>query len=340
MKPLTPYVSIIVPVYNNEKYLRECLNSLINQELKEIEIILINDGSTDRSPDIIKKYALKDPRIKIINQDNRGPNTARNKGIKVSKGEYIGFVDSDDTISKDMYKKMYNTAKEHNADIVTSGYHTCDENLNIISTHYPLFRYNVIFSKEDKIKMIEEIYKNKFSFFAVRNLYKKEMILEKNYFFDEDIRIGTELLFNFFYFYNANRIIALKEAFYFYRASPTSITRSRYKPHLEKSLQLQHEKMVQFYKEYGIFEKYSIGFYKRIAETFPPMLLTNMFAKDNVKSASFKELRRILNLPMIKESLKHTPLINKGLPTGKQIIIILSKLKLYRLLWLYYKVKR
>ena len=89
-------LSVIVPVYNTEKYLRECLDSVINQTLKDIEIICINDGSTDRSLDILKEYALKDNRIKIIDKKNEGVAAARNDGIRIANGEFVCFMDSDD----------------------------------------------------------------------------------------------------------------------------------------------------------------------------------------------------------------------------------------------------
>ena len=102
-------VSVIVPVYNCEKYLKKCLDSLVNQTLKDIEIICVNDGSTDNSGRILEEYT--DSRIKIITKENGGLSSARNAGIAVAKGEYLGFVDSDDWVDLDFYEKLYNTAK-------------------------------------------------------------------------------------------------------------------------------------------------------------------------------------------------------------------------------------
>ncbi|MBL0052071.1 MAG: glycosyltransferase family 2 protein [Bacteroidetes bacterium] len=104
-------VSVIIPVYNTELYLNKCLDSVINQTLKEIEIICINDGSKDSSLDILKAYAKKDDRIIIIDKKNGGQGLARNIAIKKATGEYLGFVDSDDWIAHDMFEKMYSSAK-------------------------------------------------------------------------------------------------------------------------------------------------------------------------------------------------------------------------------------
>lgn len=116
-------ISVIVPVFNAEKYLKMCLNSLVSQTLKNIEIICIDDGSTDNSLAILDKFKSKDDRIKIIKQKNYGVSMARNNGISEAQGEYIGFVDADDWVDKDFFEKLYNAAQKYNADIATAGYY-------------------------------------------------------------------------------------------------------------------------------------------------------------------------------------------------------------------------
>lgn len=116
-------VSIIVPVYNVEKYLRECLDSIINQTLKEIEIIVIDDGSTDSSPTIIDEYAKKDSRIISIHQKNKGYSYTINKGIKLAQGKYIGIVESDDFIDSNMYKSLLDLGLKYDADIIKGGFY-------------------------------------------------------------------------------------------------------------------------------------------------------------------------------------------------------------------------
>jgi glycosyltransferase involved in cell wall biosynthesis len=115
-------ISIIIPVYNTEKYLRQCLNSVVMQTLPDIEIIVINDGSTDNSQKIIEEYVTRYPqKISLINSANQGPGIARNQGINIANGEYIWFIDSDDWIYKDSAEKMYNLAREYNISMVTCG---------------------------------------------------------------------------------------------------------------------------------------------------------------------------------------------------------------------------
>lgn len=111
-------ISVIVPVYNVEDYLEECINSILGQTYKNLEIILVDDGSTDNSSKICDIYEKKDKRIKVIHKENGGLSSARNEGLKYRTGEYISFVDSDDFIDKTMYEKLYSAIKKYDADVV------------------------------------------------------------------------------------------------------------------------------------------------------------------------------------------------------------------------------
>ena len=112
-----PLVTVIVPVYNVEKYLAECLDSICAQTLKNIEIICMNDGSTDLSGDILAQYAARDSRIFVLNQENQGQSAARNNALDLARGKYISFVDSDDVIAPEMLEELYNRAEMLNTDI-------------------------------------------------------------------------------------------------------------------------------------------------------------------------------------------------------------------------------
>ena len=123
-----PKVSVLVPICNVEKFLDKCLNSIINQSLKDIEIICINDGSKDSSLEIIKRYASKDSRIVVIDKPNSGYGDSMNKGLDVATGEYIGIVESDDFIEKEMFEELYNLGIKYDADVVKSNFNMYWEN--------------------------------------------------------------------------------------------------------------------------------------------------------------------------------------------------------------------
>ena len=120
-----PLLSVIVPIYNAEKFLRKCLDSILNQNLEQLEILCVNDGSVDGSQKILEEYATKDTRIHIINKPNGGLVSARKAGVAAANGEYIGFVDADDWIEPDMYERLYDAALTNEADLVSSDY--CQE---------------------------------------------------------------------------------------------------------------------------------------------------------------------------------------------------------------------
>lgn len=129
-KPITkqPAVSILVPIYNTEKYLRQCLESITNQTLKNIEIICIDDGSTDKSPEIIKEYQEKDSRIKVITKENSGYGDSMNQGLEKVTGEYIGIVEPDDFVDLNAFESLYNLAKDNDAEIVRTNYYHNKDN--------------------------------------------------------------------------------------------------------------------------------------------------------------------------------------------------------------------
>lgn len=128
-----PKISVIVPIYNMEKYLKTSLSSLTKQTLKDIEIICVNDGSKDKSLEILNKFAQNDERFKIINQPNSGSGQARNNGLKLATGEYIAFLDPDDWIDSTTYKELYEQAKKQDCDLLVFNYKNVDENGKTIS---------------------------------------------------------------------------------------------------------------------------------------------------------------------------------------------------------------
>ena len=137
-----PKISVILPIYNVEKYLRRCLDSVLNQTFTDFEAICVNDGSPDKSLHILEEYAAKDSRIKIVTQENQGLSMARNNGLKVAKGDYIYFLDSDDAIHPKLLEIAYTFASKNNADMVCFGFEKSDgieyapKNINIENLKY------------------------------------------------------------------------------------------------------------------------------------------------------------------------------------------------------------
>lgn len=141
-------VSVIVPVYNVEKYLPKCVESILNQTEKEIEIILVDDGSTDESGAICERYAQEDARVKVLHQKNAGQGSARNNGLSVACGEYVLFVDSDDWIESDLIEITYACAKKHSVEMVVFDIQAVDEQQNVLYTHSQKIPANTVFSAD------------------------------------------------------------------------------------------------------------------------------------------------------------------------------------------------
>jgi glycosyltransferase involved in cell wall biosynthesis len=192
-----PKISVIIPVYNAFEYLSECLESVLGQSLNDIEIICINDGSVDRSEEILKAYSSSDNRLSYINQQNCGAGSARNKGLEIAKGRYFAFLDADDSFEPTMLQEMYFEAEKHNADIVVCGCKT----FNQISKQHQEINWSI------KSELLPE--KNTFSYKDIPNyifqfchgwpwdkIYKADFI-KKNKFYFQNLRTTNDMFFVF-----------------------------------------------------------------------------------------------------------------------------------------------
>lgn len=210
-------VSIIIPVYNTEKYLEECLQSVVNQTLKEKEIIIVNDGSTDKSSNIIDKYSKLYYNIVVINQNNQGLSSARNSGLKVAKGEYIGFIDSDDLVDIDMYKNLYYYAITKDADIVEGKFKLS----KTINAGYSENSICNIYNTREALKRLFDSMNGS----VCLGIYKRSLFNTakfpkgKTY---EDLYCKPRLIFN------STCIVELNKGFYFYRKRLDSIINSKF----------------------------------------------------------------------------------------------------------------
>jgi glycosyltransferase involved in cell wall biosynthesis len=217
---LNAKVSIIVPVYNAEKHLRQCLDSIINQTLKEIQMIIINDGSTDNTKEIILDYASKDDRIIFINSTNEGVSSARNKGIEKATGEYIGFVDADDYLDKTMYERLFNIAEEKNATIAICNSMVVTDN---VESKKRLQLKNECVEASDKIALMLDFLRFKYDYANWNKIYASQIIKEYHLKFHKDLAIWEDLLFNLEFIAYANKMVTLSETLYYYRIHDASV---------------------------------------------------------------------------------------------------------------------
>lgn len=256
---MQPLVSVIVPVYNVEQYIDRTMNSLLNQTIKDIEFILVDDESPDNCPQICNKYAEMYKNIKVIHKKNAGLGMACNSGIEVATGEYIAFCDSDDYVDIDMYESMYNAAMKYGADAVFTGIKTVnqDGNLKLMNSFSSLriindknaindFSMDMIASKP------EDSNERYIAMSAKIVLYKKEIIdNNKLRFVSERDLMSEDLIWNIDFLNHANCIITLPNAYYYYYSNTNSLSKKVRKDRFGyfKSLRVElNKKCLEFYK--------------------------------------------------------------------------------------------
>lgn len=225
-------VSVVVPMYNVEKYIEKCINSLLNQTLSDLEIILVDDGSPDKAGAIAEAYASKYEHVKVIHQKNAGLGPARNSGIQASTGEYVGFVDGDDWVRPSMFRSLYEAGASYGADIVCGGHCTyCDEMVSGEFIHPLAGVYlNEFFEIQ---KMRKNLYGHKpgdketasFPVTVWTNIYKREFITNNRIIFSD--LLSEDTIFNLNAFAKAKSILFTNDADYCYRKDgQSSITNS------------------------------------------------------------------------------------------------------------------
>ncbi|MCP3030059.1 glycosyltransferase [Halobacillus sp. A1] len=262
-------VSIIIPLYNVEKYLRKCLRSVIDQTLSDVEIILVNDGSKDKSGEIAEEYKRNDSRIKVIHKENGGVCSARNAGLQISTGEYIGFVDPDDWIEPNMFEVMYYKALDSNSDLVVCNY-------DCVYEQSTTFKWLNI--KDELIDVQELGLSNYYYEYFLKythgdivwnKLYKRSIINEHFIKFEKHSEVfADDLLFNLYYLCHVKTICTVNRSFYnYFQRSNHSIT-STPRPQLSK----RYTRLVEYFIEYAK----SQGEFRSISN-IPPILFYLLF---------------------------------------------------------------
>lgn len=328
-----PKLSIVVPVYNVEEYLKRCVLSILNQTFSDWEMILVDDGSSDDSSAICDDYVQKEKRIRVIHKENGGLSSARNAGLKEAKGEYVGFVDSDDTINKEMYAKMIEIAEKTEADFVMSDY------MRIPANGSPYLKTlhirGGLYTKEDIQK---DIYPSLIMgsnidygplLSACNCLYRREFLHSNGLCFDEDIRWSEDNLFSVKVGYCAESFYYLKgEGFYNYYQNKGTITTS-YKKDAWKVYSKMNDYLHEYFKDKNEYDftqelKWHMIYYACVCVSQ---------IKSLSKEEAEQELRMILYSPKLTEAFRNVDLSGVNTKLKAQLFLMKHK-KISLLRWL------
>lgn len=327
MSVVTPSVSIVIPIYNVEDYLNNCINAILTQHFSDFEMILVNDGSTDKSGIMCDEYAKQDNRIKVLHKINGGLSSARNAGINIAKGKYIVFIDPDDQISNDYFLKLYDLSEQNNCDIVVGGYCTVPSN----SAYIPSFKLNEITNGKELILSSRKVHSDNNLCFVWRYFYRLEKI--KNIRFNERVFYGEDVIFNLEVLLQSDRVLAIPDILYFYTVNnPNSLMRKPYKPKLESSLVLQYK--IRRY----LSEKHHLLSNKNYRHDMANYYINNIYRLllDNLKHSENLDvnmaIKRLVNYEMISKSVNDVMLSNSTKKFKEFIYLLALKYRLYPLL--------
>ena len=316
-------ISVIIPVYNVEKYLPECIESIINQTYKKLEIILINDGSTDDSLEICNRYKDKDNRIIVINSTNKGASNARNLGIEASTGRYIAFIDSDDFIEKDYFTKMLEQLVRTNCDCVSCGYNrvynNCKESI--------LNGKKGIFSSDEFFEMILDVQTG--MGFCHMKLWKSEIIKKSGINFNTNIKVAEDAFFCIQLSRKMKRVSILNEPLYNYRLNNQSLVKKYDANYVDKYLKAMIETDNYIKTNYNEDNFMTTKFYNYVCYHILLIIVNYCFNPENKKTKKMriKELVDICNIELFKKSIKKSNY--KGFSLTRKITLFTIKHKLY-----------
>ena len=315
-----PKVSIIVPVYNVEKYLRKCIESILEQDEKDFELILVDDGSQDKSGIICDEYAKKDSRIIVLHNSNQGPSMARNAGLDICNGKYVTFVDSDDYIENNYLTIMLEKIEKKNADLVICGYRQI---MNLKSEIHAVSGDAEIFQDE----FIKGLLIQKGYGMNACKLYKRELIGDNR--FDSTLTVGEDSFFILQISKNLKKCLHIADVLYNYNVNEQSLVRKYNENYLNNYM-----KSAKIIKEY-IYNNFDDEELKKLTNNYIVFTLTlviinycfNPKRNQGKILKETKEIHTICNLDEYKTALKNIKL--EYFSTARKIMVLALKMKLY-----------
>lgn len=298
-------ISIIIPAYNAEGFIEACLQSLLVQTHENIEIIVVNDGSKDKTGELANQWSQKEARIRVLHQENQGVSAARNAGLEIAKGDFIGFVDADDEVEVDFYEILYENLQKHEADISHCGFELVSPNKTV------QFHNSGLVLVQNKKEALQELLSGvRVEPSSCTKLFKKEVLI--NVRFATDIKINEDLLFNIEAFKNAELSVFEDVAKYQYKYNPASASRSSKALFIEEEV-YKAAKRIRFLLQDEELKETAERFYvAKLLTSLKSLKRHHLFSSELAKSHR-AELKKNtaknlgLRLSVLKNLLMHFP---------------------------------
>jgi len=331
-----PKVSVVIPVYNSAEFLDQCIDSLLAQAQRDCEFIFVNDGSTDNGGDIILSYRQKDNRIKIITQENQGVSLARNNGMAKATGEFLSFVDADDTIAPDMFETLCNLAAEYHSDVVCSGF-IYEQDGRTCRLDMP-FPKNLPYTQESiSREVIPYMLRYDLLNSVANKMYRRSLVATNHIVFPAGQALGEDAIFNFKAIGKAHQIVFTNYAGYFYREVAGSATRNignkDYFATLLKAYEFDHTPLLPL----G-FDKKQMQHLKEMRLVEQAISYLSLYAKPNPEVPAAKRLKYVSDMishPVMQELVrKHWQTLIQGQGRFKKFVLSCVKRRQPRLVWL------
>ena len=337
-------VTIVVPIYKVEKYLDRCLNSIVNQTYRNLEIILVDDGSPDNCPKICDEWEKRDNRIKVIHKQNAGLGMARNTGIDNATGKYICFFDSDDYIALNTIEKAYDSIEKYGADIVTFGMYSVDASGKIVSADIPQTDKDIYCDEEIRKFVLPNMLgadpktgkRLGFNMSSSGRMYLMELINKHNWRFVSERQYISEDFYSLLELYQyVRRVSVIHEAFYYYCYNDTSLTHS-FNPQRFEKVCICHQGMTEVYKKCDYPEEVKVcldsQFLGSVIGTMKLLVSSDMIGK-----TKWKEIKSIVMSQYLQDVLSKMNIANETF--FRKVIIFALKRKQAMLTYILVKAK-
>jgi len=314
-----PLISVIMPIYNVEKYIKTSVDSILNQSFRDFELILIDDGSTDNSGELCDKYAAKDSRVRVFHIKNNGVSNARNVGLRHANGQYVYFCDGDDYIDDNAFQVMSDILRKYSIDLLIFGYyfeaHKVDKNGRLYIDRYSAsFDYNSLYSsKEDIKKDLVNMWNKSLMYNVWNKLYRLDIIRNQNIEFSTKLTMGEDLDFSNKYFVYCNSFYVLSDCFYHYIRERENSATTRFIDGWFKIRVEEHERLLNFFHSCGILDVEGKEFLSRRFIERTIGCIENEFNNKNAIGAVEKRrhIKQMINHQYTRESLKYVKYTSK-----------------------------